>query len=318
MFHIPNIWHTLLSFSSSINLIILKCPNESIYLWNYYIFLQFMGLLGGYHAGRLYKTMKGRNWKKAAFLTSTLYPGIIFSLGVFVNFFIWGKHSSGAMYVLPLNFETFCQICSNIITHLHSFDGRSIVKTWIKLLQLEGALMEHFLQFEFRIFTQMRGVTNTNYLFWNVPLWHLLIRKCKSSVHVMKKICFQWSKRLRRKKKRIKFFFYFQSFYHDVVHGRHVVWNFITFSIHRLLFRLSKATLRSTSQNKPNSKTSAYSNMVHESSPLYLDGRSVTLRRLFYWTIFHIFGHLWEPILLFIWIFVFGFRHPGRLMQSGK
>ena len=93
------------------------------------IFLQFMGLLGGYHAGRLYKTMKGRNWKKAAFLTSTLYPGIIFSLGVFVNFFIWGKHSSGAMYVLPLNFETFCQICSNIITHLHSFDGRSIVKT---------------------------------------------------------------------------------------------------------------------------------------------------------------------------------------------
>jgi transmembrane 9 superfamily protein 2/4 len=62
------------------------------------IFLyEFMGLLGGYHAGRLYKTMKGRNWKKAAFLTSTLYPGIIFSLGVFVNFFIWGKHSSGAI-----------------------------------------------------------------------------------------------------------------------------------------------------------------------------------------------------------------------------
>jgi len=39
---------------------------------------------------------------------------------------------------------------------------------------------------------------------------------------------------------------------------------------------------------------------------------------LFYWTIFHIFGHLWEPILLFIWIFVFGFRHPGRLMQSDQ
>ena len=62
------------------------------------IFLyEFMGLVGGYYAGRLYKTMKGREWKKAAFLTSTLYPGIIFSLGVFVNFFIWGKHSSGAI-----------------------------------------------------------------------------------------------------------------------------------------------------------------------------------------------------------------------------
>lgn len=62
------------------------------------IFLyEFMGLVGGYFAGRLYKTMKGREWKRAAFLTSTLYPGIIFSLGVFVNFFIWGKHSSGAI-----------------------------------------------------------------------------------------------------------------------------------------------------------------------------------------------------------------------------
>lgn len=30
-------------------------------------------------------------------LTAILYPGIIFSLGVFINFFIWGKHSSGAI-----------------------------------------------------------------------------------------------------------------------------------------------------------------------------------------------------------------------------
>ena len=60
------------------------------------IFLyEFMGLVGGYYAGRLYKTMKGREWKKAAFLTSILYPGIIFALGFFVNFFIWGEHSSG-------------------------------------------------------------------------------------------------------------------------------------------------------------------------------------------------------------------------------
>ena len=78
-----------------------------------------MGLLGGYHAGRLYKTMKGRNWKKAAFLTSTLYPGIIFSLGVFVNFFIWGKHSSGAMYVnllfrLFVKLELFCFLKKNL------------------------------------------------------------------------------------------------------------------------------------------------------------------------------------------------------------
>jgi len=58
---------------------------------------EFMGLVGGYYAGRLYKSMKGKEWKRAAFLTATLYPGIIFTLGVFVNFFIWGKHSSGAI-----------------------------------------------------------------------------------------------------------------------------------------------------------------------------------------------------------------------------
>jgi transmembrane 9 superfamily protein 2/4 len=56
-----------------------------------------MGLVGGYYAGRLYKTLKGKEWKRAAFLTATLYPGIIFTLGLFINFFIWGKHSSGAI-----------------------------------------------------------------------------------------------------------------------------------------------------------------------------------------------------------------------------
>jgi len=62
------------------------------------IFLyEFMGLIAGYFSGRLYKTMKGKEWKAAAFLTATLFPGIVFALGVFVNFFIWGKHSSGAI-----------------------------------------------------------------------------------------------------------------------------------------------------------------------------------------------------------------------------
>jgi len=62
------------------------------------IFLyEFMGLVGGYFAGRLYKSVKGKQWKRAAFVTATLYPGIIFALGVFANFFIWGQHSSGAI-----------------------------------------------------------------------------------------------------------------------------------------------------------------------------------------------------------------------------
>lgn len=57
----------------------------------------FMGLIAGYFSARLYKTMKGREWKRAAFLTAMLYPGIIFGTCFFLNFFIWGKHSSGAV-----------------------------------------------------------------------------------------------------------------------------------------------------------------------------------------------------------------------------
>lgn len=57
----------------------------------------FMGLIAGYFSARLYKTMKGREWKRSAFLTATLYPGIIFGTCFFLNFFIWGKHSSGAV-----------------------------------------------------------------------------------------------------------------------------------------------------------------------------------------------------------------------------
>ncbi|XP_030377342.1 transmembrane 9 superfamily member 4 [Scaptodrosophila lebanonensis] len=57
----------------------------------------FMGTIAGYYAARLYKTMKGREWKRAAFLTATFYPGIVFGTGFFLNFFIWDKSSSGAV-----------------------------------------------------------------------------------------------------------------------------------------------------------------------------------------------------------------------------
>ncbi|CAL1546188.1 unnamed protein product [Lymnaea stagnalis] len=62
------------------------------------IFLyMFMGLFAGYFSARLYKTMKGLQWKKAAFQTATVYPAIMFGIGLLLNFFIWGKHSSGAV-----------------------------------------------------------------------------------------------------------------------------------------------------------------------------------------------------------------------------
>ncbi|CAM4775184.1 unnamed protein product [Rotaria magnacalcarata] len=57
----------------------------------------FMGLIAGFYAGRIYKTIRGSNWKRTAALTATIYPGIVFGIGFFLNFFIWGKRSSGAV-----------------------------------------------------------------------------------------------------------------------------------------------------------------------------------------------------------------------------
>merc|ERR1740128_1004145 len=67
------------------------------------IFLyEFLGLVSGYYSGRLYRTMKGKEWKGAAFLTATLFPAIVFGIGFFINLFIWGKHSSGAIPFLTI------------------------------------------------------------------------------------------------------------------------------------------------------------------------------------------------------------------------
>ncbi|XP_015252315.1 PREDICTED: transmembrane 9 superfamily member 4 [Cyprinodon variegatus] len=57
----------------------------------------FMGVFGGYFAGRLYRTLKGHRWRKGAFCTATLYPGVVFAICFVLNCFIWGEHSSGAV-----------------------------------------------------------------------------------------------------------------------------------------------------------------------------------------------------------------------------
>lgn len=57
----------------------------------------FMGLVAGYYGGRLYKTLKGNQWKRISFATATFYPFVMFSICFLLNFFIWGKKSSGAV-----------------------------------------------------------------------------------------------------------------------------------------------------------------------------------------------------------------------------
>lgn len=54
-------------------------------------------LIAGYYGGRLYKTLRGTKWKRTAFTTAIFYPVIIFGACFLLNFFIWGKKSSGAV-----------------------------------------------------------------------------------------------------------------------------------------------------------------------------------------------------------------------------
>ncbi|CAG7817391.1 unnamed protein product, partial [Allacma fusca] len=56
-----------------------------------------MGNVAGYFYSRLYRTIRGKEWKKQAFLTATLFPGVVFGTCFLLNFFIWGKSSSGAV-----------------------------------------------------------------------------------------------------------------------------------------------------------------------------------------------------------------------------
>nr|VZI37163.1 unnamed protein product [Spirometra erinaceieuropaei] len=57
----------------------------------------FCGALAGYFAGRIYKTMRGFFWKSTALLTGSLYPGLLLSGGLIINFFLWGKGSSAGL-----------------------------------------------------------------------------------------------------------------------------------------------------------------------------------------------------------------------------
>lgn len=54
-------------------------------------FYMIHGAVAGYFSARIYKTMKGREWKKAAFLTAALYPAVVGATCFVLNFFIWGK-----------------------------------------------------------------------------------------------------------------------------------------------------------------------------------------------------------------------------------
>ncbi|OAY27492.1 transmembrane 9 superfamily member 8 [Manihot esculenta] len=57
----------------------------------------FMGLFAGYASARLYKMFKGTEWRRPAFRTALMFPGIVSAIFFVLNALIWGQKSSGAV-----------------------------------------------------------------------------------------------------------------------------------------------------------------------------------------------------------------------------
>jgi len=56
-----------------------------------------MGLFAGYASSRLYKMLKGSEWRSITLRTAFLFPGIAFGIFFILNALIWGEKSSGAV-----------------------------------------------------------------------------------------------------------------------------------------------------------------------------------------------------------------------------
>jgi transmembrane 9 superfamily member 2/4 len=56
-----------------------------------------LGFVGGYVSSRAYKTFGGERWKLNIILTPILIPAIVFTTFFFLNLWVWGKGSSGAV-----------------------------------------------------------------------------------------------------------------------------------------------------------------------------------------------------------------------------
>jgi len=59
-----------------------------LYVW--------MGVAAGYSSSRIYLMFEGEHRNRNTFITAIFFPGSVFGIAFFLNFFLWYKHSSGA------------------------------------------------------------------------------------------------------------------------------------------------------------------------------------------------------------------------------
>ena len=57
----------------------------------------FMGYFAGYYSARIYRCLKGTEWKKTTATTAFLFPGTIFGIFFTLDIFLWYEQSTGAV-----------------------------------------------------------------------------------------------------------------------------------------------------------------------------------------------------------------------------
>ena len=62
-----------------------------------YFFFIILSNVSGYYSARIYKMFQGTDWLVCAMLTSMLYPSIIFSIFLIINFANWFESSSATV-----------------------------------------------------------------------------------------------------------------------------------------------------------------------------------------------------------------------------
>jgi len=80
----------------------LSPANRGALLTSLILIYMFLGAVAGYTSSRMYKTFRGKAWKRNTVLTAMSFPGMVFGVVLFLNFFVWGKGSSMAVPFLTL------------------------------------------------------------------------------------------------------------------------------------------------------------------------------------------------------------------------
>lgn len=120
-----------LGFLSPANRGLLVTAGLVLFIW--------MGVLGGYVASRTYIMLGGEHWKRNAFYTATLVPGIVFGVFFILNLFLWAKHSSASipfLYLVALVALWFCISVPLTLLGAHFASKRPPVSHPVRVMQI--------------------------------------------------------------------------------------------------------------------------------------------------------------------------------------